>query len=306
MHTTKYFSLPSSDGVHSLNCKLYIPDGEIKGLFQLVHGMTEHIERYDLLLSFISDNGYACICHDHLGHGKTAKDLSELGYIAKKDGYKLLVEDVASVGKYLKQKFPGKPLTLLGHSMGSFIVRLTATAHPEYIDRLIIEGTGGPNPASSAGIALIKFLKLIYGDRHVSPLVKKLAFGNYCDGIEGESPYRWLCKEESILLKYKNDPYCNYDFTLSAMQDLITLNKLANEKKWFEEFKKDMPVLIISGSLDPVGEHSKGVKAVFVKLKKANVKDVRLKLYEGARHEIHNDFCKDEVFSDILRFVSEN
>ncbi len=305
MYTVNEFKVPSSDGIHTLSGKIYRPKGEIRGLFHVVHGMTEYIDRYEPLFAFMANAGYVTFGYDNLGHGMTAEDYSELGFIAHKDGHKKLVRDVNVFEEAVKKEYPNLPLFLMGHSMGSFIVRIAANEKTD-LKGLIICGTGGPNPASPAGLLITDILRKIYGEKHVSPLVEKIAFGTYNRRFEGLSKYDWLTKDRTIITKYEHDKYCTFHFTVSAMHDLVKLNTDANRKDWFKNYPKDLPTLIVSGEDDPVGNYGKGVKTVYNNLKKASVSDVSLRIYENCRHEIQNDTCKDEMFNELLNFLNKN
>ncbi len=298
----KTLEVKSTDNIHTLRGKIYIPTGEINGLFHLAHGMTEHIDRYDHLLSFLADNGYVAFGYDHLGHGKTAENDGELGFIAHKDGWKYLVNDVVNFTKAVKVMYPNLPTVLMGHSMGSFITRLTAENYADEYNKFIFCGTAGSNPAAVVGKLLINILKLFKGEKHISGLIQNIAFGSYNKGFEGLSQYDWLTTDREIIAKYEKDKFCTFRFTLSAMGDLMTLLQNSNRKKWFENMPKDKPIFLIAGDKDPVGNYGKSVTAVYEKLIK-NGKNAKLKLYKNCRHEIHNDICKDEMFKDILEFI---
>ena len=295
---------PSTDGIHQLKGKMYIPDGETKGVFHVVHGMTEHIGRYDTFLKEMAESGYVVVAYDNLGHGKTAKDKSELGFIAKKNGWKKITDDVYAVSKIIKEEYPGLPYYLMGHSMGSFIVRNAAATYPDLMDKLIVMGTGGPMAATKPALGMINTIKFFRGKRHISPLIEKLAFGEYNKGFGDGSNGDWLSKNPEVRRVYNADKFCNYHFTVSAMYDLVKINDAVNKKKWFKKISKTLPILLVSGSEDPVGEHSKGVKKVYKLLKKRGA-NVRMKLYEDNRHEILNDTARDEVIEDIKAFLSE-
>ena len=295
---------PSTDGIHQLKGKMYIPDGEPKGVFHVVHGMTEHIGRYDTFLKEMAESGYVVVAYDNLGHGKTAKDESELGFIAKKNGWKKITDDVYAVSKIIKEEYPGLPYYLMGHSMGSFIVRNAAATYPDLMDKLIVMGTGGPMAATKPALGMINTIKFFRGKRHISPLIEKLAFGEYNKGFGDGSNGDWLSKNPEVRRVYNADKFCNYHFTVSAMYDLVKINDAVNKKKWFKKISKTLPILLVSGSEDPVGEHSKGVKKVYKLLKKRGA-NVRMKLYEDNRHEILNDTARDEVIEDIKAFLSE-
>lgn len=294
--------LGSTDNIHTLQGKIYIPKGEIKGLFHLVHGMNEYIDRYDHLLSFLAENGYVAFGFDNLGHGRTARDDSELGYISHKDGWKYLVHDCIAFGKAVKEMFPDKPLILMGHSMGSFITRLAIAHNPDIYSKYIICGTSGPNPLSGIGLFLTRIIKLLRGEKHVSKTIHSLAFGSYNKRFEGDTVYEWLTKDRDVIARYTADKYCTFGFTVSAMTDLMKLLSNSNRKGWFKSVKKELPILLISGEEDPVGDYGAGVVKVYDRLKSENC-NVSMKLYKNCRHEIHNDSCKDEMFDDILKFI---
>lgn len=295
-------SFPSTDGVHTLVGKLYIPEGEPRAIFHLVHGMTDHIARYHGFLTEMAENGFLCIAYDNLGHGRTARDKSELGFIAHKDGWKILAEDVFSTSELMKKEFPSLPYYLMGHSMGSFIVRLAVYLHPELADKLIIMGTGGPNPAFKPALFLTNLLKGIYGEMHVSPFLEGIAFGAYNkrfgEGISGD----WLSKNPKVREAFDADEFCNFHFTVSALHDLVKLNAVVNSKKVYGGTRQSLPIFLVSGSDDPVGDYGKGVRKVYENLAK-HVADIGIKLYDNNRHELLNDTARNEVIADILGFI---
>ncbi len=293
----------SSDCVNTLYGKVYVPAGEIKGLFQVVHGMAEHIERYDEFLGFMAENGYVAFAYDHVGHGKTGAEAGELGYIADEGGYKTLIEDVRVFAEAVKADFPGKKHVLMGHSMGSFVVRNYAAKYGGELAGLIPMGTGGPNPAAKIGIELAKAIKKKYGAHHVSGLVYKLAFGSYNNRTEKLGEYDWLSVNKENVEKFEADELCGFPFTVSAMQDLITLTYRCNSKEVINATPKDLPVLLVAGTDDPVGAYGKGVVKVGNMFCTAGVKDVKVKLYKGYRHEILNEACGRRVSADILDFA---
>lgn len=295
--------LTSTDNIHTLVGKIYIPKGEIKGLFHLVHGMTEYIDRYDHLFTFLAQNGYVAFGFDNLGHGKSVRDDSELGFIAHKNGWKYLVHDCIAYSKAVKEMFPQKPLILMGHSMGSFITRLAVEYAPDIYDKFIICGTSGPNPLAKFGLIYAQLVKFMQGEKHVSNIVYNLAFGSYNKRFDGNTNYEWLTKDHQIIDKYAADKYCTFKFTVSAMIDLMKLVSGCNRSDWYKTIRSNLPMFIISGQDDPVGNYGKGVTTVYNKLKNQD-KNVTIKLYKNCRHEIHNDSCKDEMFSDILSFLN--
>lgn len=297
----------SSDGKHVLAGKVYLPEGELKGLFHVVHGMEEHIGRYDGFMREMAEDGYIVFGYDNLGHGYSVNSDDEHGFIAEKDGWKYLVNDVAVFGRAMKKQYGEELLyILMGHSMGSFIVR-NAAEHFDLQDKLIIMGTGGPNKAAAAGLGLIKTMKAAHGNDHgrfVSDRISALAFGTYNERFEGESDHRWLSTDPEVVTAFENDPMCQYRFTVSAMEDLMRLLIRCNSRRWFDSINKDKPILLLSGSEDPVGDYGAGVNTVYDGLIACGA-NVRMKLYEGYRHEILNDKCHGEVVEDIKKFISK-
>lgn len=303
----KELRVPSVDGIHKLAGKLYLPEGDPVGLLHVVHGMTEYIGRYDDFMREAASRGWLCFGYDHLGHGYTVNDDSELGFIAKKDGWDLLCRDVAGFYSAVKAEYPQYaqlPYSLMGHSMGSFIVRLTSEKYLRP-HRLIIMGTGGPNPAAGAGLALIGLIKLFYGAHHRSKLLQKVIFGGYNSKFPDNTPDcpgAWLTNDKTIRQRYAADKLCRFKFTVSAMGDLIRLMKYCNRPAWYKSLDKTLPILIVSGKDDPVGEYGKGVEKVHSGLKKQGC-NVTCHLYEGGRHEILNDGCAPKVRQDIFEFI---
>ncbi len=292
----------SSNGKNMLAGKVYLPHGNIKGYYHIVHGMTDHIARYDKFMRLLAENGYIAFGYDHLGHGYTAKDDSELGFFAPKDGDDLLARDVKIFFDAVKSEYGDHPYYLMGHSMGSFVVRM---AVQKYITptKLIIMGTSGPNPIAGLGLLVCKIIRTLKGKKHISPLVESIAFGSYNSHFKNENdPRSWLTNDVDVRRKYDADKFCTFKFTISAMHDLISLIQDCNSNKWFKDVAKQMPILLISGKDDPVGDYGKGVCACAEKLKK-NGADVTTKIYPGYRHEILNDSSFDMTVADILEFI---
>lgn len=303
-HTYKEISFPSSDSVNTVAAYMFIPDGDVRAVVQISHGMIDYIGRYKELCEYLADRGIAVAGNDHLGHGRTAAIPEDLGYFAERDGYKYVIQDLNKMNALIREQIPGVPVVMLGHSMGSFMARLYAVKYPSTLDGIIIHGTGGANPLLAPGKLIAKLIRLFRGSRHRSKLITSLAFGSYNSHFpkeEGENA--WLTRDVDRVSTRETDPFTNYKFTVSAYIDLFTALGESNCKEWYFRYPKDLPTLVISGDADPVGDYGRGVESVYNELAAVGVKDVELKLYEGARHELFNEFNREEVYDFLIAWV---
>lgn len=301
----KAHNFPSSNGVDTINAEIYLPQGTPHGILQISHGMAEHMGRYEEFAKFLCMKGYIVCGNDHIGHGKTAKNKEDLGYLAKSNGFDYLVTDLNLLYIYVSGKFPGVPYFLLGHSMGSFAARLYIAKH-QGLSGAIISGTG----ASKAILPLAAKIKSATGTRgskRPSHLLDKLAFGSFNVGIENpKTPSDWLSRDEKRVADYITDPLCGFKFSASAFGDLFSAMHKANGRECFKQTPKELPILMISGDRDPVGDFGRGVQKVFDEYKAAGQKNIELLLYKGGRHEMLNEINREEVFADIEAFISQN
>ena len=299
-------SFLSADGASQIACYFYVPPAEPIGVLQISHGMCEYMERYEEFADFLCGKGFAVCGHDHLGHGASAQNPDGLGYFAKKDGAAFLPEDVRRLTQMAKKRWPGKPYFLLGHSMGSFIARQYLTLYGTELDGAVICGTAGPNPAAGAGKALASLLCAVGLEKHRSIFLNSLAFGSYNRRFDApKSKYAWLSREDSIVRKYEQDPLCNYTFTAAGFRDLFALLIRVSAPEWAEKVPKNLPVFLISGEDDPVGDYGKGVRKVEAMLRKAGIRDLSCRLYPGGRHEILNETNRREVYEDVWEWLRE-
>lgn len=301
------FTFSSSDGRSETHYRIWLPDAPVRGVVQLVHGVAEHIGRYDAFAQFLNEHGFAAAGDDHLGHGLTAKDESELGWFAENDGWELLVRDEKQLRDRMRERFPDVPLILLGHSMGSFIARTYIGYYPEDFDLCILSGTGHtPGAVCRFGRMAARREIRRHGGKYHSETLQKMAFGNYLRGIDDPiGPNDWICRDEAVIRAYEDDPLCGFTGTAELMYEMMLgLEKIGNNSH-IMKMNRDMPVLFISGDADPVGDWGKGVRTVFDRFKSIGMKDVVIKLYPDARHEVLNELNKEEVWNDILTWVEK-
>ncbi|MBQ7652826.1 MAG: alpha/beta hydrolase [Clostridia bacterium] len=303
-YTKTEFSFPSVSGLADIHAAKYVPADAPKGIFQIVHGMAEHFERYEKFIDVLTANGFVVFTHDHLGHGKSVSDKCVKGYFGE-GGYKTLVSDVAALNDIAKKEYPSLPYVLFGHSMGSFVVRCFAGT-PEYnkkIDKLIACGTAGANPGAGIGIGLCNCIAAFKGEKHLSKMIDGIAFGSYNKKFEGRTNFDWLTKDNDIVDAYIADEDCGYLFTLNGYKGLFGALKFANSKECFAATPDTLPILLIAGADDPVGNYGKGVQEVYDKFKGRGI-NVDIKLYPNARHEILNESDTfDNVVADVLDFA---
>ena len=283
------------------------PEGEAIGIIQLIHGMSEHKERYYDFMNYLSQQGYICAIHDHRGHGETSKSEEERGYIADKEGFDLLVEDVKELSDIIKKENEELPLILFGHSMGSFVSQRYIELYGDKIDGVILSGTNGrPDPITKLGIIISRDEMILRGRKAKSKVMDKLSFGDFNSNFKpNRTDYDWLCSVDEEVDKYIADPQCGFVCTTSYYYDLIRGLWKINEKENLKLIPKDLPVLIFAGDKDPVGDFGKGIIRLYECYKDLGIENLRYKLYKDGRHEMLNESNKDEVIEDILKWCNE-
>ena len=299
---------PSHDGVTTVHACVWKPEGEIKGVVQIIHGMCEYAARYAPFAEFLNSKGYLVCADDHLGHGQSVKDKSCLGYFNKERDTDTVIADIRALQLAVKKQTEGKPYFVLGHSMGSFICRKYISLYGADFNAAVIMGSGFKSKATlNFALFFVRLNALFCGWKHRSRLIKKLAFGSYNKKF---SPARtendWLSKNAENVDKYEADELCGFSFTNNGYNFLFHIIKDACSHKTISAVPENLPVYFVAGADDPVGDYGKGVKKAYEKFKKAGVKDVSITLYEGGRHEILNDFCKEQVQSDVVDFYDNN
>ena len=301
----EHFYFNSASGTTKIHAVRYIPDGEIRAILQISHGMVEYVERYERFALFLASQGILVTGNDHLGHGKSINSKEEWGYFAKKDGNHAVLYDLYQLTQITKEKYPGIPYFILGHSMGSFYVRQYLGEFGQELDGAIIMGTGcQPLALVQAGRFITSLVALFKGWHHHSKLVNSLAFGNYNKYFEpARTPKDWLTKDTTIVDQHVADELCNFTFTLNGYYTLFTTISRLYNKKLLSGMPKDLPVFFVAGEDDPVGDFGKGVLKVVDMFKKIGMKNVNVKLYPTDRHEILNETDYKQVYDDLHNWM---
>lgn len=300
------FYFPSSSGVCRIHARQWVPDeGPYVGVVQLLHGMAEHIERYDDFASFLNSQGYIVVGNDHLGHGASISAEIGHGHFADHDGWTHVSNDTRTLQIMTARLFPNLPYFLFGHSMGSFLTRTYLIRFPGTVDGAVICGTGHMGTALlHAFKAAAHGEKLRIGLRGKSKLLTSMSVGSYNNQFKPtRTANDWLSVNQENVDAYNADPLCGFDTTVGFFLDLADGLSLIHSPKKLAQMKKDTPVFFISGSLDPVGSNGDGVRKVYELFKEVGMTDVELKLYPGLRHEILNEVCRDLVYQDVLTWL---
>ena len=268
------------------------------------HGMAEHSKRYDEFARAMNKEGFAVYAQDHRGHGRSSD--GKYGYFADENGWMRICNDSFALDKLIKEEYPELPHFIFGHSMGSFLTRTNIALHSEFYDAAVICGTGGSQGLlGRIGLKIAEMHIRKKGAEEKDSLLDKLAFGSYNKKFKGEGEFAWLSSDRNEVEKYIKDPECGFVCSTSFYRDLITGSFTANDEKLAASIRKDLPIMLISGDMDPVGGYSKGVKESYERYKRLGIKDVRLNLIKDGRHEILNDRMRGEVISKVSAFYKE-
>ena len=307
----KHFTFPSTDRITRIHGILWDDESrKPKAVIQLIHGMVEFIDRYDDCANYLVSQGFAVVGHDNLGHGQSVTDEEKLGYIAADNPGRVLVQDIHRLRLCMETKYEGLPYFMLGHSMGSYLLRRYLATQGDGLAGAIIMGTGQePDAATTAGLVLIHSLAKTHGWEYRSVKVLNLTYNsNYKKyDLTGEDlSNSWLTKDEEIVKKYYENPLCTFLFTLNAFEALLSTVLFTNQKRNIAAIPTELPILLVSGEEDPVGAMGKGVKKVYEKYVKAGITDVSCKLFENDRHEILNETDRADVYAYIKDWVEQH
>lgn len=319
MMKTEHFTLEAAADGLQLAAMLVLPEGgaageageaidagraaaEPRAVVQFVHGMCEHKERYEDTMRFLAEHGYACVIHDHRGHGASVKHEKDLGFLYQ-GGWTAMVDDIRVVNSWIHQRFPGRKVILFGHSMGSMAVRSYVKRYDDSVDALVVCGTPADNPVKGMGKTLAWCIGRTCGWHYRSQLLQRLSLGAYNKPFETEGwPAAWVCSDPGTLKEYHADPLCQYVFTANGFYNLLGLMQDCYAKRGWQIARPALPVRFISGAEDPCRGSDAQFQQVVDRMRQVGYANVSAKLYPGMRHEILNETRRREVLDDLLRF----
>ncbi len=295
----------SSTGGGKLRCGLWAPrTTRPAAVVQIVHGIAEHIGRYDEFAVFLAARNFLVVAGDLMGHGKSVGDGEAPGFFPS--GWLGAVDDEMALLGRVREELPNTPRFLLGHSMGSFLSRTLLYRYPDAgLRGVILSGTGWQN-----GLALRLGQRLCaretrrFGERGVSDTLQNVVFGRYNRRFRpNRTEHDWICSDPAVVDAYCADPLCGFPATVGLARDLLGGIAMNQRKENLQKMPKELPVLFFSGARDPVGDMGKGVERTARAFREAGMRNVSVRLYPEGRHEMLNEKNREEVFEDVLAWL---
>lgn len=277
---------------------------ESRAVIQIFHGMAEHAGRYKKFAEYLNAQGFIVYANDHRGHGRTAGSVEELGYIGK-DGFNAIVEDEYIISKFIKEKYKNLPVIILGHSFGSFVAQEYIIRYGDKIKGVILSGSAARMGLDvRVGKLIASIEKSIFGDTKKSRVIDYLSFSGYNKKIKNNKyKFEWLSCDLEEVKKYEEDPLCGTVVTIGFFywffKGILELYK----KERLIKIPNDLPILIVSGEEDPVGNYGHLVKKLYEIYKAIGIKNLDMELYVDRRHELIHEINRDEVFTDLLMWI---
>jgi len=302
---TADFTFRAPDGA-SLHVSGWAVDSP-KAIVQVIHGMAEHGSRYARLAGALAAAGHTTYAHDHRGHGQSISEASPAGHLADNDSWTRIVEDAHAINREIARRHPGLPIIVLGHSMGSFVLQQLLFEHPDDMVAAALSGSNGKPPAkAAAGTIVARIERARLGRRRPSPLLTRLSFGDYNKAFApARTEFDWLSRDPAEVDAYIADPLCGFPVSTQTWVDLLAaLGGIAKPDN-VAKVPKAMPLYLFAGDRDPVGEFGKGMQRLRDAYTRAGIRDVRLTLYPGGRHEMFNETNREEVTAGLVAWCDE-
>lgn len=303
-----FLSSDNKTKIHSIVC--FPSNGKFSRILQMIHGMIEYIERYLKFFEYLTSNGFLVVGHDHLGHGESINSKEDLGYFGEPNPNQLLIQDIHTLRLIIQKKYPNLPYFIAGHSMGSYLLREYLSLADNGLSGAIIIGTGYESTFKSLmGLNFCKLMCCLKSSRNRCQLVKNMSFGGGAykkyDMTKTDIYNSWITSDPEMAKLYNEDKKMDFDFTINGYIGLLQSVNFSCDIYNIAKIRKDLPILLISGDSDPVGNCGKGVEKVYKMMKSVGISDVKIKLYKNDRHEILNEVNRKEVYEDIRTWLDE-
>ncbi len=303
----KYDLFYGSKGGGKIHGCRWEPQEKPKAVVQIVHGIAEHVERFEALAVYLNAMGYVVVAEDHMGHGRSIGEDCPRGYF--RGGWFAAVEDTRALMRYTMGKYPDIPFVLLGISMGSFMVQTLLAKYPHSgISGAVLCGTAWQDKALlRTGRLLCEMICRTGGEEKPNPMLRKMLFGSLNRGIEAPaSDNSWLCCDEDVVRAYDEDPLCGFTATAGLYRDMMEGMGYNQDPIHLSGMDKSLPVLLIAGDRDPLGNYGKGVEACAEAFRNAGMERVTVKLYPNDRHDVLNELDKVTVWTDLNEWIENS
>lgn len=302
---SKQFQHPLIGG-HSAYVNRWLPDGEIKAVVQIIHGMAEHGGRYARLAQALTDAGYAVYAQDLPGHGRSVRAHDELGHVADYQGWTQTLSAINGVRELIQHQQQDPAIFMFGHSMGSFLLQNYIVEHGRNLAGAIFSATTGDlGPTRSIAVSLLRLEALWSGRQHRSALAELLSFKDFNRRFKpNRTAFDWLSRDDREVDQYINDPLCGFRCSTALWIDLLNACATLAAPERLKLIPKNLPVLLIAGNADPVSQGENGPHVLERNYRQANLQDVSVRIYEGARHELINETCREQVTQDLLEWLN--
>ena len=304
MEKTEFF-YPSSDGSNKLHAVCWKPDGDCIAVLEIIHGMVEHIGRYERFAEYMTAHGIAVVGPDLPGHGGSIRSEDQMGVLGE-NGNKVVLEDLHVLQKKMQEEFPSVPFFFLGHSMGSFFVREYGALYGDELAGVIVMGTGSqPGIVLNVGKAICSVLGKIKGQNYASPLIEKLSIGGYNKAFSpARTAYDWLNSDQAEVDAYVNSPICGFHFPVNGYHEMFESIRGAQNRSLISKTPSSLPILFVSGKMDAVGGFGKGVEKAKKLYSDLGIRNLQVKYYPSFRHEILNEVGRETVYGDLLEWIT--
>ena len=297
---------PSADGKTTIHACIWQAEGEPKAVLQVIHGMAEYCKRYTPFAEYLNKAGITVCAEDHLGHGKSVTDKDNLGYFDDRRGYETVLADIRALTAIVKGENPNLPYFVMGHSMGSFFCRKYISLYGEELAGAIIMGTGFKSSVTTGfAKSITNTVAAFKGWHYRSKFIDNAAFGSYNKKFEKRTPFDWLSANTENVDNYIADPLCGITFTCNGFFGLFSIISEACKTSTVKAVPDKLPLFIVAGADDPVGDYGKAIEKLDKKLNKYGKNVVGTILYRGCRHEILNDICAPQLYEDLKKFIEE-